>query len=217
MKLKGAKVFLYLFFIASITASCNNSKLIELNSQQKISITPPPSPTSTKKPIQNPIYQPSKTATFSLKRLLTATPFPINFSDLEKAQEILINVFNYWAKEDSDQVLVLLDAPENYEYFDWLRIGNYDIPEENLSELLKITCARQRRCMPIREIIQASQISDTEFIFVIQFALEDGSLYFLDPCCGANATDQPPISEFEYKVIKKENSFIVIESLFLIP
>jgi hypothetical protein len=41
----------------------------------------------------------------------------------------------------------------------------------------------------------------------------DGSLFVLGPCCGANETEMPPVSQFEYKVTRDASGQFVVMDL----
>lgn len=41
-----------------------------------------------------------------------------------------------------------------------------------------------------------------KFIFTVEFANPDGSLFVLGPCCGSTMTDVPPQSRFDFLVMR---------------
>jgi hypothetical protein len=107
------------------------------------------------------------------------------------------------------------------EYFDDLAFGNYaaaadryggelnqladwnpDIDPSNHSALFEAACTRQLQCLPVRSIVYASQVGDGSFTFTLEFSNADGSLFVLGPCCGANETEMPPVSQFDCPVEK---------------
>ncbi|MCI0551542.1 MAG: hypothetical protein L0287_11345, partial [Anaerolineae bacterium] len=55
------------------------------------------------------------------------------------------------------------------------------------------------QCLLVRtatfKILQGST-----YIFQVEFNNADGTLFVRGPCCGANETEMPPVSQFEYRV-----------------
>ena len=57
------------------------------------------------------------------------------------------------------------------------------------------------QCLKVRSATFKKLQGDT-YIFQVEFSNPDGSLFVLGPCCGANETEMPPISQFEYHVAR---------------
>ena len=68
------------------------------------------------------------------------------------------------------------------------------------------------QCLPVRTAIFEKLQGDTYF-FQVEFSNPDGSLFVLGPCCGANATEMPPVSQFEYRVTRNSNGKFVVMDL----
>jgi hypothetical protein len=82
---------------------------------------------------------------------------------------------------------------------------------------MEAACTYQLRCMEILNVVSGEQISDTEFIFTVEFADLDGTLFVLGPCCGSNETEMPPVSQFEYRVAMVGSEFFVHGSPIYVP
>lgn len=79
---------------------------------------------------------------------------------------------------------------------------NADVDPNKPALLIETACSRQLQCLPLREIVYATQVNPSTFEFRITFSNPDGSLFVLGPCCGATETEMPPVSEFPCNVIK---------------
>jgi hypothetical protein len=67
------------------------------------------------------------------------------------------------------------------------------------------------QCMRVRAAELIETQGDTLF-FQVEFSNADGSLFVLGPCCGANETEMPPVSQFVYRVTRNsENRFVVMD------
>ena len=60
------------------------------------------------------------------------------------------------------------------------------------------------QCLKVRNAIFQTLQGDT-YVFQVEFSNPDGSLFVLGPCCGANETEMPPVSQFEYRVSRAED------------
>ena len=68
------------------------------------------------------------------------------------------------------------------------------------------------QCLEVRTATFKVLQGDT-YIFQVEFSNPDGSLFVLGPCCGANETEMPPVSQFEYKVTRNSNGKFVVTDL----
>jgi len=57
------------------------------------------------------------------------------------------------------------------------------------------------QCLKVRSATFKNLQGDT-YIFQVEFSNPDGSLFVRGPCCGANETDMPSVSQFEYHVAR---------------
>jgi hypothetical protein len=65
--------------------------------------------------------------------------------------------------------------------------------------------------LAIKNYVSESQPSENEFVFVVEFQTADGALFTLGPCCGADPTESPPVTQFEYHVQKVNGKYLVMD------
>ena len=76
---------------------------------------------------------------------------------------------------------------------------------------------RLLQCLEVRSAELLHQ-EDSTYVFQVEFNNPDGSLFVLGPCCGANETEMPPESQFEFTVIKNaEGKFVVMNTPPYVP
>ena len=68
------------------------------------------------------------------------------------------------------------------------------------------------QCLKVRSATFKNLQGDT-YIFQVEFSNSDGSLFVLGPCCGANETEMPPVSQFEYAVGRNADHKYVVMNL----
>jgi hypothetical protein len=120
--------------------------------------------------------------------------------------------------------------PECSDYFGTLRLdnaeaaalygGNYQVLEgynpdldpndraalfQNACQINGFVCN-----LAVKNYVSESQPSETEFVFVIEFQTEDGELFSLGPCCGADPTESLPMTQFEYHVQNVNGKYVMI-------
>lgn len=59
-------------------------------------------------------------------------------------------------------------------------------------------------CLRLGEVLSAERTGEGEYTLTVQFLRNDGEVFILGPCCGANETEMPPMSEFPIRVIEDE-------------
>jgi hypothetical protein len=99
-------------------------------------------------------------------------------------------------------------SPDTYDF-----IAGFNSEETDTATLLEFGCEESQllRCMVIKKIVKQEAVSATEFLFTITFANPDGGTFELGPCCGEDE-NTPPVSEFDYHVIKySADDFIILE------
>lgn len=148
-----------------------------------------------------------------------AAPTPVAQapSDLENAQQTLIDFFSLLSNGDYEgAVQRFADDPETA-FYETAQRNNVDVDPSDHAALMEAACTYQLRCMEILNVVSGEQISDTEFIFTVEFANPDGTLFVLGPCCGSVETEMPPVSQFEYRVEKMGSEFLVHGSPVYVP
>lgn len=73
------------------------------------------------------------------------------------------------------------------------------------------------QCLEVRSTTFQQLVGDA-YIFQVEFNNPDGSLFVLGPCCGANETEMPPVSQFEFTVTRNsEGQFVVMNTPPYVP
>lgn len=133
----------------------------------------------------------------------TLTPFVITAGVTEpgdelRAQDVLTKFFALLEEG------AYAEAVEHYGGdYSILRDWNPAFDPSKRASLLQQGCEiNGLMCLSARQVTFEGLESTASFKFSVQFQNADGSLFVRGPCCGANATEQPPESEFEYTVVK---------------
>ena len=96
--------------------------------------------------------------------------------------------------------------------YDSLLVFNPQIDPEDKIALWTWACDNQLlRCLEVR-LATFKNLSGDSYVFQVEFSNPDGSLFVLGPCCGANETEMPPVSQFEYTVSRNaEHRYVVMD------
>jgi predicted small lipoprotein YifL len=90
--------------------------------------------------------------------------------------------------------------------YEWLIEINPDLPADAHARLLEQGCQfNGLMCLEVLNAEPVLMFSSTAYQFKVEFQLEDGSLFVLGPCCGADETEMPPVSTFQYRVQQVED------------
>ena len=148
--------------------------------------------------------QPTGTAPVVETPLSIQTALPSAASD---AQEVLINFFMLLHAKQYAEADALYGG--NYEQ---LKVFGADTDPADHARLWSNACELAGlQCLPVRTATFQLLRGDT-YIFQVEFSSPDGSLFVLGPCCGANETEMPPVSQFEYQVARNANGkFLVMD------
>jgi hypothetical protein len=93
-----------------------------------------------------------------------------------------------------------------------LQTMNPSISPDNAIALWENACTTNGfKCLQIKQILNEYEDKDGIFHFVVEFKHRDGGTLVIGPCCGADATQMPPRSQFEYTVIRRQGKFLVQE------
>lgn len=86
--------------------------------------------------------------------------------------------------------------------YEGLQNNNPSVDPSDHAKLLANACEINGiNCLLVRTAIFKELQGDT-YIFQVEFSNPDGSLFVLGPCCGADETETPPVSQFEYHVAR---------------
>lgn len=103
--------------------------------------------------------------------------------------------------------------------YEVLADNNPDIPSDEHAQYFQAACRYNGfMCfLPLREVVAQEKLAADEFHFVVEFQNPDGTLFELGPCCGADPNSQPPVSQFGYTVLLREDGYRVMELPVYVP
>jgi hypothetical protein len=141
------------------------------------------------------------------------TPAPPMPDDWQKAQLALQDYFTALSAGQFDRAAGLYGGS-----YELLLEGNPYLEPHNHAALLGYACQSRYPCgLRVKSIYLKSQ-STNQFTFTLEFTNPDGSPFVLGPCCGADATQQPPVSTFDFKVTRKQDGrFLVLDLPVAMP
>ncbi|KAA3644876.1 MAG: hypothetical protein DWQ07_15860 [Chloroflexi bacterium] len=146
----------------------------------------------------------------------TATLQPTPTEDqLVLAEDTLVTFFELLNEGDYEIAIQLQGGPP--EFIEELQIFNPDVDPMNFAGLFKSSCETQFLCLKVKRVVSGEQVSEDEFRFVVEFEGEDGETFFYGPCCGADPTEEPPFSEFEYTVVRINGRLRVLRGPIYVP
>lgn len=104
------------------------------------------------------------------------------------------------------------------EYEDLLSM-NPDIASGDVVSLWQNACeVNGFQCLQTRSVNFEEQVSSNEWKFLVEFANPNGSLFKLGSCCGADTSEMPPQTQFEYIVRKTvQGEFLVMTLPVFVP
>ena len=102
--------------------------------------------------------------------------------------------------------------------YEQLQVFNTEIDANGHVALWTWACDNQLlQCLEARSATFEQLVGDS-YIFQVEFSNPDGSLFVLGPCCGANETDMPPVSQFEFTVMRNtDGKFVVMNTPPYVP
>jgi hypothetical protein len=153
--------------------------------------------------------QPSATAAV-LENTLEPTSLP---STMAEAHDVLVNFLTLLNTKQYDEAAPLYGGE-----YEQLQIFNSEINPADHVALWAWACDNQLlQCLNVRSII-FKELRGDSYVFQVEFSNPDGSLFVLGPCCGANETEMPPVSQFEYTVSRNaEMKFVVMNTPPYVP
>ena len=137
-----------------------------------------------------------------------ATPAPTSLpATIGEAHQTLIRFFALLNEKNYTEADALYGGS-----YEGLQDNNPGVDPSDHVKLLENACEiNGHQCLLTSAVTFKSLEGDT-YIFQVEFSNPDGSLFVRGPCCGANETDMPPVSQFEYKVMRNANGkFLVME------
>lgn len=138
---------------------------------------------------------------------IASVPGAIADSDRPAAEVVLRDFLDDLSAGDYDHA-ALAYAGSYATLIEWNPNG---IASEDHAGLLKAGCEiNGLQCLPVRTIEPAGR-SEMGLAFTVAFSTRDGALFVRGPCCGGDTTDQPPVSDFTYTVVKIDGQYRVLE------
>lgn len=133
---------------------------------------------------------------------------------LEKARSTLISFFELLNQREYERATALYGGD-----YQPLREWNILTDPKDHAALLAAGCEiNGLQCLRVKRTVDEKAVSLAEYHFTVEFMNQDGSLFVLGPCCGGNATDFPPESQFPYTVIRDcAGEFLVRELPVYVP
>lgn len=132
---------------------------------------------------------------------------------VSQAEETLTDFFQFLADGDYRQAAELYGGD-----YDQLRDMNPSISPDDYESLWRSGCTVNGfQCLPVLKVVKAEQISEDEFLFTMEFAAADGSVFISGSCCGADESEAESLSQFEYHVIRSAGQYCVQETPIYIP
>jgi len=136
--------------------------------------------------------------------LTTCAVFPAE-NETVKAAESLTQFFQDLADGDYARADELYGG--DYEV---LQSMNPQIQAEDREALWQNGCAMNGlQCLPVLRIVSSQVTAEGEYSLVVEFKKPDGGIFVFGPCCGASETEMPPVSQFEYHVVKSDGRFLI--------
>lgn len=102
--------------------------------------------------------------------------------------------------------------------YDSLQVFNPQLDPDDRVALWTWACENKLlQCLEVRSVAFQELVGDS-YIFQVEFNNPDGSLFLLGPCCGANETEMPPVSQFEFTVSRNaDGKFVVMNAPPYVP
>ena len=141
---------------------------------------------------------------------VTQTSLP---STASEAQDVLVDFLTRLHTKNYAQATPLYGGE-----YESLQVFNPEINSEDHVALWTWVCENKiLQCLEVRSATFTKLVGDS-YIFQVEFNNPDGSLFVLGPCCGANETEMPPVSQFEFTVSRTANGkFVVMNTPPYVP
>jgi hypothetical protein len=130
-----------------------------------------------------------------------STPTPTSLpSTASEALEVLVHFFDLLNAKQYAEADLLYGGD-----YEQLLLSNPEADPTDHALLWTAACERAGlQCLKVRTATFKILQGDT-YVFQVEFSNPDGSLFVLGPCCGADETEMPPVSQFEYRVSRAED------------
>jgi heat shock protein HslJ len=145
--------------------------------------------------------------------VFTATPETGAPAHLMQAREALQTFFSLLHDQRYSEAVQYYGGD-----YETLREWNPTVLGDDHAKLFQNGCSQNGlQCLVIKTVLQEEEISTGQYLFTVEFAQDDGSLFTRGPCCGVTETEMPPVSQFAYTVRKVNGQFLVQELPVYVP
>lgn len=140
----------------------------------------------------------------------TQTSLPSTASD---AYEVLVDYLTLLHEKNYVEAVPLYGGE-----YEALQVFNPEVDPADRVALWSWACDnRLLQCLEVRSV-EFDYASGDSYIFQVEFSKPDGSLFVRGPCCGADETEMPPVSQFEFRVRRNaDGSFAVLDTPPYVP
>jgi hypothetical protein len=130
-----------------------------------------------------------------------------------EAHDVLVNFLTLLHTGNYTQAVPLYGGD-----YEALKVFNPEIDPNDPAALWMWSCDHQLlQCLEVRSVTFEQLVEDA-YIFQVEFSNPDGSLFVLGPCCGATETEMPPVSQFQFTVIRNaDGRFVVMNTPPYVP
>jgi hypothetical protein len=134
-------------------------------------------------------------------------------STASEAQDVLVKFLTSLHTGNYTQAVPLYGGE-----YESLQVFNPEIDPNDQVALWTWVCENQLlQCLEVRSATFKELVGDS-YVFQVEFNNPDGSLFVLGPCCGANETEMPPVSQFEFTVSRTaDGKFVVMNTPPYVP
>ncbi|BBB47106.1 outer membrane protein assembly factor BamD [Pelolinea submarina] len=102
--------------------------------------------------------------------------------------------------------------------YEQLRAMNPQNDPDDLAGLWQAGCeVNGLVCLPVGRVIERTKVSEEEMQFIVEFRENDGQVFSLGPCCGAEENAAAPRSAFEFHVLNQNGFPLIMDMPALIP
>ena len=129
------------------------------------------------------------------------------------AESTLINFFQALSAGDYEEAVGLYGGS-----YQQLRAMNPQSDPNDLASLWQAGCeVNGLVCLPVGQVIESANISEHETLITVDFEKDDGVVFSLGPCCGANDPETAPLTFFKYRVLDQDGACLVLDMPVLLP
>jgi hypothetical protein len=134
-------------------------------------------------------------------------------STMSEAHDVLVDFLTLLHNKNYAEAVPLYGGE-----YDQLQVFNTAIDPADHVALWAWACDNQLlQCLEVRSAT-FKELRGDSYVFQVEFSNPDGSLFILGPCCGANETEMPPVSQFEYTVSQNaEHRYVVMNPPPYVP